>query len=376
MLGLYVHIPFCLKKCNYCDFVSVECKEWIDAYFCALKKEIEITGKMYKRKVDSVFFGGGTPSYPSARYIAGVLDNIRENYDLCEDAEITLEANPCSLTPHKLNMYRAAGVNRLSIGLQAAQENLLKTLGRSHTKEQFDAAFNAARAAGFSNINIDVIYAVPKQTPNDWIKTLQYVMEKKPEHISAYALKIESGTPIWRMVQEGELTAVDEDADIEMYHAAQELLEAHGYTNYEISNFAKDGCVCAHNMKYWNVRDYLGLGAAAHSCIDHMRFANTDNVEEYIERLSRGNLQYASSELVSDTERKLEYIMLKLRLKNGFTFYDYKSRFNEDFRSAYSQETDEAIRFGLAKTDDRSICPTRRGFDLQNQLVAILTKNL
>lgn len=376
MLGIYIHIPFCVKKCSYCDFVSLERPALMDAYFHALQTEIQITGRMYERKVDSVFLGGGTPSYPDARYIAQTLETLRTQFDVQDDAEITLEANPCSLSPQKLKIYRSAGVNRLSIGMQAMQDRLLNTLGRQHTNAQFNAAFCMARAAGFENINVDAIYAVPGQKVSEWEQTLLYLLEKAPEHISAYAMKLEQGTPLAQAVEAGELPVVGEDEDAIMYHMAQELLKEGGYVNYEVSNFAQEGRECAHNLKYWNVRDYLGLGAAAHSCVDHIRFANTEDVEEYIALLRAGNLRYASTELISEQERKLEYIMLKLRLKKGFTFFDYKSRFDEDFRAAFKDEMMEVVNLGLAEADDRGLRPTKKGFDLQNRLVSILVERL
>ena len=376
MLGIYLHIPFCLKKCSYCNFVSLERTELMDAYFCALKNEIGMTGRMYGRKVDSVFFGGGTPSFPPACYITETMDALRCAFDIEEDAEITLEANPCSLDARSLKEYRQAGINRLSIGMQAAQDRLLAVLGRQHTREQFECAYNLARDAGFSNINIDAIYALPGQESGEWGETLRFILKKEPEHISAYALKIEPETPLFHAVSAGAAVPADEDMDLAMYHMAQEILAERGFVNYEISNFAKEGFECMHNLKYWNVRDYLGLGAAAHSCMDQMRFSNTEDVEEYISDMQEGRLRYASSVLVPEKERKMEYIMLKLRLKNGFSFFDYKNRFDEDFREAFSREMEKVVSLGLAKTDGRGLYPTRRGFDLQNQLVSLLVCNL
>lgn len=376
MLGIYLHIPFCLKKCSYCNFVSLERTELMDAYFCALKNEIGMTGRMYGRKVDSVFFGGGTPSFPPACYITETMDALRCAFDIEKDAEITLEANPCSLDARSLKEYRQAGINRLSIGMQAAQDRLLAVLGRQHTREQFECAYNLARDAGFSNINIDAIYALPGQESGEWGETLRFILKKEPEHISAYALKIEPETPLFHAVSAGAAVPADEDTDLAMYHMAQEILAERGFVNYEISNFAKEGFECMHNLKYWNVRDYLGLGAAAHSCMDQMRFSNTEDVEEYISDMQEGRLRYASSVLVPEKERKLEYIMLKLRLKKGFSFFDYKNRFDEDFREAFSREMEKVVSLGLAKTDGRGLYPTRRGFDLQNQLVSLLVCNL
>lgn len=376
MLGLYFHIPFCLKKCSYCDFLSIDKKDRIDAYMRALLKETELTGAMYNKPVDSVFFGGGTPSLPDAGYIVAVMDELRRSYTLYSDAEVTLEANPCSLTKEKLAAYREAGVNRLSIGLQAAQNRHLLTLGRQHTVELFDEAYDLAREAGFTNINIDIIYALPEQTLEDWEATLVHVIEKRPEHVSAYALGLEEGTLLYEMVENRELEPAGEDMDLAMYHMAQDLLADRDYENYEISNFAQRKRECRHNLKYWNIKDYLGLGAAAHSCIDRLRFANTLDIDEYIANLGTGKLHYSSYEMCSDDERKIEYIMLKLRLKNGFSFFDYKSRFGEDFLERFRKEVLHVYELGLITLDDRGIAPTRRGFDLQNQLVAEMIRNL
>ena len=304
------------------------------------------------------------------------MDALRCAFDIEEDAEITLEANPCSLDARSLKECRQAGINRLSIGMQAAQDRLLAVLGRQHTREQFECAYNLARDAGFSNINIDAIYALPGQESGEWGETLRFILKKEPEHISAYALKIEPETPLFHAVSAGAAVPADEDMDLAMYHMAQEILAERGFVNYEISNFAKEGFECMHNLKYWNVRDYLGLGAAAHSCMDQMRFSNTEDVEEYISDMQEGRLRYASSVLVPEKERKMEYIMLKLRLKKGFSFFDYKNRFDEDFREAFSREMEKVVSLGLAKTDGRGLYPTRRGFDLQNQLVSLLVCNL
>ncbi|MEA4852921.1 MAG: radical SAM family heme chaperone HemW [Christensenella sp.] len=376
MLGLYLHIPFCVKKCAYCDFVSVEGNAKQDAYVSALCKEIELTGNMYGKAVDSIFIGGGTPSVLPARKLVEVLNRVKICFAVTEDAEITMEANPCSISAEKLELWKKAGVNRLSIGLQAAQDTHLQALGRVHTVDAFDRAFNDARKAGFENINIDVIYALPMQTLSEWEQTLFYVLYKKPEHISAYALKIEENTPMGQMQRRGELLAADEDSDLAMYHMAQDILGYRGFENYEISNFSIPGDECRHNLKYWNLRDYLGLGVAAHSCIDRLRFANTSDLDLYIKNMTEGKMQYEQSEFISDEESKLEYFMLKLRLKRGFMLYDYKNRFGEDFLDVFKKEFETAEREGLAKLKDDCIVPTARGFDLQNRLVGILIQNL
>lgn len=376
MLGLYFHIPFCIKKCAYCDFISTDRRSLVGPYMHALQKETQLIGGMYNQAVDSVFFGGGTPSLIDEEYIRRMMDIVRRDFKLTSDAEVTLEANPCSLTREKLTAYKEAGINRLSIGLQAAQDSYLKALGRQHTVEMFDNAFGWAREAGFENINIDVIYALPGQTVQDWEATLFYALHKKPEHISAYALKIEQGTPLAQRVEAGEVTPADEDTDLRMYHMAQTILDNKGYTNYEISNFAIGGYECAHNMKYWNLKDYIGLGVSAHSCIERLRFANTSSIDEYIEHMGKGKLRYEQSDFIDDTQRKIEYIMLKLRLKKGFLLYDYKRHFGEDFLTAYAPELKKACGQGLCVVQNDCVMPTKKGFDLQNQLVSILIASL
>ncbi len=376
MLGLYFHIPFCIKKCAYCDFVSTGQQSKIAPYMHALQKETELIGGMYNKAVDSVFFGGGTPSLIDEDYIGRIMDTVRRLFKFREDAEVTLEANPCSLTPGKLAAYQKAGINRLSIGLQAAQDQHLKTLGRQHTVAMFDEAFGMAREAGFENINVDAIYALPGQELAEWEETLFHILHKKPEHVSAYALKIEQGTPMARMVADGEITPADEDTDVRMYHMAQAILGNKGYTNYEISNFAIAGYECAHNLKYWNLKDYIGLGVSAHSCIERLRFANTENIDGYIKNMGKGALRYEQSDFIDDTERKVEYIMLKLRLKKGFLLYDYKSRFGEDFLLTHAQELKKACSEGLCVVKDDCVMPTKRGFDLQNRLVSILIEHM
>jgi len=376
MLGIYIHIPFCIKKCLYCDFVSTEQTSLIGKYLDALIIEIELTGKMYSRMVDSVFLGGGTPSLLSGGEIARILDALENHFRMDGDREVTMEANPGTLTEDKLKAYKDAGVNRISLGLQCAQNESLRMLGRQHTVEEFEASYEKIRKAGFENINIDLIYALPGQAKDDVEDTLRFVLQKRPEHVSAYALHMEKGTPMYEMAQMGEVEEVSEEDDLEQYHLIQQQLDGRGYRNYEISNFAIPGYECKHNLKYWNLVDYLGLGAAAHSCIDRVRFANTSNIAEYIRQLANGKLQYPVSELVDDRNRKIEYLMLKLRLKGGFSLYDYKSKFGEDFLEKFQKEFQSAAACGLIAYEDGNIIPTAKGFDLQNVLVGKLIQNI
>ncbi len=377
MLGIYIHIPFCQGgKCNYCDFVSTGETGLIPGYMDALAEEITLTGKMYAKRVDSVYIGGGTPGSLEGGRIGGLMETLRAHFDVSGGAEITIETNPSDVDEGKLGEYRRAGINRLSMGMQAAQDELLTFLGRRHTVEQFDDAFHLARGAGFDNINVDLIYAIPGQGMDDWRDSLNHVMYLKPEHISAYALKIEPGTPFGEMLAKGGLEPVGQDADADMYQAAREILTSKGFINYEISNFARFGRECAHNMKYWRLGDYLGLGVAAHSNIDRLRFCNTDDTGAYIGRLGKGEIKYASSQFVGDAERKAEYVMLTLRILEGFSLQDYRDAFGEDFEKTHADELEEAVLHGLAAVEDGRVRPTPKGYCLQNRLVLMLTGNM
>lgn len=377
MLGIYIHIPFCIKKCRYCDFVSTEQTALMGKYVDALLTEIELAGSMYSRRIaDSIFFGGGTPSLLSGADMGRIMCALKKCFRLDADMEVTVEANPGTLDAEKLKAYKAAGVNRISLGLQCAQNETLALLGRQHTAELFESAYDLARDAGFENINVDLIYALPGQTAQDVADTLRFALRKKPEHISAYALYIAEETPLYKMLQEGDLTEATQEEDRDQYHLVQRVLDEKGYNHYEISNFALPGCECRHNLKYWNLVDYLGLGVAAHSCIERVRFANTGDISEYILNMRSGSLQYPAYELIDDRNRKIEYLMLKLRLKKGFSLYDYRYKFGEDFLETFQTEFQTVVDFGLAQCEGGSIVPTAKGFDLQNVLVGNLTKNI
>jgi oxygen-independent coproporphyrinogen-3 oxidase len=374
MLGLYVHIPFCSRRCRYCDFVSYTDTGRIAAYVEALEKEIGVAGRLNSQKVDTVFIGGGTPGILPDGGVSGILDCLRRSFNITADAEITIETNPGAVHYAKLREYLNNGVNRLSLGVQAVQARLLELLGRRHTCEVADRAFNLARDAGFTNINLDLIYAIPTQTMDDWDESLGYVLGKRPEHVSAYALKIENGTEMARMTAAGELAAADDELDAEMYLRARERLTGQGYAHYEISNFALAGRECRHNLRYWNLRDYLGLGVSAHSNVGAMRFFNTSDLDKYIAQMKKGGVQYEKTEMIGGAEREFEYVMLKLRLAEGISFREYKRLFDKDFMDRYEERVRIAVEKGLAAVDGDRLKPTEKGFLLQNQLIHILTE--
>jgi len=376
MASVYIHVPFCRKKCSYCDFVSFDSAgSRMEDYFLALGKEIEIASELYPmRGVSTVFFGGGTPSFVDEGYIAGAMEALREKLGIQEGAEITLEANPDSITDEKLKAWRQAGVNRLSIGLQSADDALLAISGRLHTEEKFMQAYKMSRAAGFGNINIDLIYSLPGQTAGGFEETLRYVTALAPEHISAYALTLSPGTPLQADVESGRLWVPDEDADREMYHTACALLQKEGYTRYEISNFAKEGYRCAHNLAYWLREDYLGLGAAAHSCVGEVRFSNTPDLEAYISCLTAGKTAYNNRESLDKKQVETEYIMLRLRLSDGIELKEYERLFGRDFERFFSKPIETLKKAGLAEISGGRFFATDRGLDLQNSLVLELIK--
>lgn len=263
-IALYIHIPFCVKKCNYCDFNSFEALELIPAYLEALKKEIsDLKGKGYT--VSTVYIGGGTPTILKDEELVSLLEILHQSVHITSDAEVTIEANPGTLTRQKLLSLKTMGINRLSLGLQAYQNRLLKIMGRIHTVEEFEKNYETARKIGFDNINVDLMFGLPEQQVEDFYKTLEYLVGLCPEHISCYALSVEDGTPFYRLWQKGALPLPSEEDEREMYHRAVEFLTGKGYNHYEISNFAVSKRESKHNMVYWSYKDYLGLGAGAHS---------------------------------------------------------------------------------------------------------------
>ncbi len=369
-VGLYVHIPFCRRKCLYCDFSSYPSMErHIPAYLAALKKELsEITGDRKGLAVKSIFIGGGTPSLLGAEEIDGLLRHISRCVVIKSDAEITLESNPGTLDEKKLRGYRAAGVNRLSIGLQAWQDRLLKTLGRIHTSEEFVEGFRSARKAGFENINVDLIFGIPGQAPGDWEETLSSVVALGPEHLSCYSLIIEQGTVFGDLYEKGELQPVDDELDRAMYRKAIEYLTARGYRHYEISNFAMEGFECRHNLIYWKAQEYIGIGAAAHSYIDGVRRANTADVLSYIESINNGVLPVVERQNIDTRESMSEYMILGLRLIKGVSFSEFFRRYGVGVGDIFGERIDRLVERGLLIKDDDRIFLTEKGLDLANSV--------
>ena len=284
-LGIYVHIPFCVKKCSYCDFVSFANKnDYIEEYVNALKKEIK-DNKRNDYEIDTIYIGGGTPSFIDAKYISEIFKVIKENFNVNSNAEITIEVNPGTVNEEKLQIYKEAGINRISIGLQSTKNEILEKIGRIHNYEQFIETYNIARKVGFTNINVDLMLALPNQTITDLQESLDSVIKLEPEHISVYSLILEEGTLMEKWVKEGNAKLPEDEIERKMYWMVKEKLEENGYNHYEISNFAKKGFESKHNLNCWNQSEYLGFGVSAHSYVNGRRYCNISNIEKYIENI-------------------------------------------------------------------------------------------
>lgn len=404
-LELYIHIPFCVKKCNYCDFLSAPSSaETMEAYVNALINEIRLVGAQYSgRKISSIFFGGGTPSILEGSQILRITDALKEIFDLSglkgkpktffrkkavpPGIEFTIEANPGTLDKDKLKSYKKAGINRLSIGLQSAVDAELKELGRIHTVEEFLESMEMARLEGFDNINVDLMQAIPLQTLGTWKKTLMAVAALRPEHISAYSLIIEEGTPFHeRMNGNLPLALPDEDEEREIYYITKEILEKFGYTRYEISNYALPGKECRHNCGYWTRKDYLGLGLGSSSFIDNVRWKNCSDLETYIDLITQGRTGElkCEEEKLSHKDQMAEFMFLGLRMKQGIVKEDFFEQFGMDYDYVYGEVTQEMYDRGLldiaeSETEDplTSFMKTRtrvfltdKGIDVSNRVLA------
>lgn len=334
-LGIYIHIPFCIKKCAYCDFYSVVNPEKYDAYVDALISQIKSFKQAGKNHiVDSVYFGGGTPSVLAGEEILRILSALRSSFRVSEEAEITLEANPGTLDAGKLSAYREAGITRLSIGLQSADDGELKKLSRIHTREEFESSFLLARLEGFENISVDVMYALPGQTKETLMGTLDYVLALEPEHISFYGLKIEPNTPFGADPEIAGLLP-GEDAQYEMYLDSAKKLESAGYLQYEISNFAKLGSECRHNLKYWKCGDYLGFGPGAHSFFGGRMFSYAKDIDRFLAMPEDSRALFDENCAPTEDELAAQYVMLGFRLKQGIDIVEYGERFGDDFEARY-----------------------------------------
>lgn len=385
-LSLYIHIPFCKKKCLYCDFLSAPaCWREREDYVKALLREISVMAKSCEEyMIISVFFGGGTPSLLSSLQMKRIMAAIRKGYHLCEDAEITVECNPATADLQKLAVFRDLGINRLSIGLQSANDKELKELGRIHNYRQFLETFDAARKAGFTNINVDIMSALPGQTYESYMHTLASVVALQPEHVSAYSLIIEEGTPFYEryavdcreqkeVAQTMEyapmyLPLPDEDTERRMYHGTVKFLQGEGYVRYEISNYAKKGYECRHNMTYWTGIEYLGLGLGAASYFKGCRYKNTSDMELYLQNATEKIIE---EELVLTAEDKMEeYMFLGLRLKKGVSIGLFENLFRVPMDTIYGKEIEKMKTEGLLLQHGDKLRLSKKGTDVANYVMS------
>lgn len=375
-LELYIHIPFCVKKCSYCDFLSAPATEQVrEAYMAALFAEIRgRAGDYDDRIVTSVFIGGGTPSLLSGENVVQLMDEIRKGFCVAEDAEITMEVNPGTATMEKLRIFRKTGINRLSIGMQSAREDELRLLGRIHDFDCFTKVYREAVAAGFENINVDVMSGLPGQTLESYRDTLEKVMHLAPvpQHISAYSLIVEEGTPFAVMAEHGELPLPDEDTERAMYEETIEILGKYGFHRYEISNYAQKDYECRHNEGYWIRRDYLGFGIGAASLVDNVRFQNKRELAAYVEQpLGCREAQ----QRLSVREQMEETMFLGLRLTKGVSYKTFEKQYGRSLQEVYGQVIRQNIAEGLltviySEQGEQFLALTKRGLDLSNYVMA------
>ena len=366
--SIYIHIPFCATKCHYCAFNTYTFhKEQAKAYLQALRTEMELyTSKT--EQLQTIFIGGGTPSILSANALAQLLTDTRQHFRITPDAEITVECNPGTVDTEKLRIMRDNGVNRLSFGLQAMQDETLKRLGRIHTVAEFLESYQLARENGFENINIDLIFALPDQTMEAWQDTLNSVIALEPDHISAYNLVMEEATPFYEWWQASELHLPSEDTEADMFQYTIETLTAHGYNHYEICNFARPNHFARHNLVYWNNQPCIGLGAGACGYINGIRYSNIRGIAPYINKLSKRNKPIADTEHLTGNAEKAETLMLALRKREGISLTDYQNRFSEDIEVVFGDILKKWIDLQLLERTATHLRLTRRGLFLANEV--------
>ena len=378
-IGLYVHIPFCKSKCLYCDFVSFANKnDMVERYIECVKKEIiqyatenktmSEHGLETKFIVKTIYIGGGTPSYIDEDYIVQIMETIKHNFEVKEDAEITIEVNPGTASKDKLEAYKKCGINRLSIGLQSTQNKILKNIGRIHTYEEFIITYAHAREAKFKNINVDLMINLPGQTLEDVKDSIKRIINLKPEHISVYSLIVEDNTPIKTLLEMHCLELASDEVERQMYWYVKETLEKHKYHQYEISNFAKEGHESKHNMDCWNQKEYIGVGLNASSFLDNKRYSNISALEQYITNIEQNemNKNLILEETLNEESKMNEYMMLGLRKIAGVNIQEFKNTFNVNPIVRFCKPLEKLTKEGLVQIDENSIKLTNKGIDLAN----------
>lgn len=370
MLGLYVHVPFCLKKCLYCDFYSVpHSEEFEEVYLGVVAQEIALKGRLFARAADTLYLGGGTPSTLHLGSVESIIALLSKYFPRPADSEATLEVNPGTSSSLDFERLRSLGINRVSIGLQTVSRELLSLLGRPHGLREFYQTVAEVKAAGFNNFSVDAMYALPRQQVSDYLETLKTIVSSGATHVSAYALQVEPGTELFKKVEEGSLALTSEEEILEMMLEGKKFLAGEGFVHYEISNFARPGLQSRHNMLYWQNLDYLGFGPSAASFIGKRRFVNTPDLERYLALLGEGRLPTQSCETLDEKTEMAETVLLGLRmLKEGVSLPAFRERFGCDLLPTYAQQVGDLVRKGLLRVEDEAILLTERAMPVASQV--------
>ena len=370
-ISLYIHIPFCAQKCLYCDFPSFARKDHLrKAYIEALNKEIiSLREKHNNLEINTIFIGGGTPSVLESDELEYLLKEVAK-LNMAKDIEYSMECNPGNLTEEKLEVMKKYGVNRISMGLQAKQDNLLKGLGRIHNYKTFKENFLLAKKVGFNNINVDLMFGLPNQKLNEWEETLREIISLEPAHISAYSLIIEEGTAFYNLYENNNLKLPTEEEERKMYHLAKKILEENGFNQYEISNYAKKGKECRHNLAYWNMDNWIGVGSASASYMDGKRIKNISSVEEYINSINEKG--EAIEEIINNSknDNMEEFVFMGLRKINGIDENEFKNRFSMNINDVYGEIINKYIDEGLLIRESGRIFLSEKGIEISNIIMA------
>lgn len=367
-LSLYIHIPFCMSKCYYCDFTSFpNNKEKIQGYIDSLIKELELYKERIKDyNINTIFIGGGTPSCIDANYIYKILEYINCNFNVSKTCEISIETNPGTLNKEKVKIYKESGINRVSMGVQSLKEDLLKVIGRIHNADDFYKSLELLRKADLNNVNVDLMFGLPGQTLDMVLDSLKKVVELNIEHISYYSLILEENTKLYNMYNQEKITLPNEDVERDMYHKTREYLINRGYEHYEISNYALSNYECKHNLTYWNVMPYLGVGLGSHSNIEGKRFWNTIHIDKYIEKLKENIIPIEDEEIIDINTEIEEFCILGFRKIQGIDKKQFKLRFNNEIETIYKDIINKHVNNGLVINSEDFISLTNRGLDLAN----------
>jgi oxygen-independent coproporphyrinogen-3 oxidase len=371
-LGIYIHIPFCKQKCNYCDFYSIK---WDDEsenkYIEAVISEINsYKDKFYDNYiVDTLFFGGGTPTIIKPENLGKIVDSLRGVIEIDKCSEISMEANPNTLTSEKLRKYKNIGINRLSIGIQSLNDEILKKIGRIHNSTEALEAIDRAKNTGFENINSDIMFNIPGQTVYDIEDAVTKIIEKGVKHISFYSLKLEKGTPMYSLEKNKKIIMPDEDIEREMYYAGRNVMGKNNLFQYEISNFAVNGFECRHNLKYWNQDEYIGLGPSAHSFMDNIRYSNPSDLKYYCDNINSSKFERIIHEKLEKNDLMFEYIMLRLRLTEGLNINEFNYKFSQEFKEMYKTKINFLMKNNLLEINNDFIRLTNKGMDISNYVI-------